>query len=117
MKDTEDDGLPDLKDISDDAYLYRLVGVNIHVGTADHGHYYSIINTQRGSAEPDADAPDKWRKVETDPWRVFDDASIRTFAFNKDMKEEAFGGEAESSNKTSDALSDAELTAFLSSAG
>jgi hypothetical protein len=36
-------------EVEDEAYLYRLVGVNIHVGTADHGHYYSIINTKRGT--------------------------------------------------------------------
>jgi ubiquitin C-terminal hydrolase len=37
--------------IDDDDYIYRLVGVNIHVGTADQGHYYSIINTNRGVNE------------------------------------------------------------------
>jgi ubiquitin C-terminal hydrolase len=34
--------------ISDDDYIYRLVGVNVHVGTADHGHYYSLIDIKRG---------------------------------------------------------------------
>ena len=41
--------LPELMQITDDEYVYRLVGVNVHVGTADHGHYFSIINTRRGS--------------------------------------------------------------------
>ena len=29
------------------------MGVTIHQGTADHGHYYSIINTARGKDEHD----------------------------------------------------------------
>jgi hypothetical protein len=56
--------------------------------------------------------------VEGDPWRVFDDAAIRTFAFNSDLKSEAFGGDPEANkNSSSDAMSDADLAAFLSSAG
>lgn len=30
-----------------DYYHYKLVGVVIHVGTADWGHYYSYIDTHR----------------------------------------------------------------------
>ena len=26
---------------------YRLIGVVIHSGVADHGHYYSLINTDK----------------------------------------------------------------------
>lgn len=37
-----------LMDIPDEEYTYKLVGVNIHIGTAEHGHYYSLINTKRG---------------------------------------------------------------------
>ena len=33
------------------------------------------------------------------------------------MKNESFGGDGETTNKNSDAMSDADLTAFLSSAG
>lgn len=47
----EEDEIEKLMNIDDDDYIYRLVGVNIHVGTADHGHYYSIINTKRGAKE------------------------------------------------------------------
>jgi ubiquitin C-terminal hydrolase len=45
--------LKELLQFDDDSFIYKLVGVNIHVGTADHGHYYSIINTNRGIAEAD----------------------------------------------------------------
>ena len=44
MHDNQDEELKHLKDINDDDYIYRLVGVNIHVGAASHGHYYSLIN-------------------------------------------------------------------------
>ena len=119
MKDAQDDeDLKNLKEFTDEDYLYRLVGVNIHVGTADHGHYYSIINTKRGSAA-DQDAPDKWRKVEGDPWREFNDATIKGFNFNTEMKNEAFGGDPEANNasKNADGMTDADFAAFLSSAG
>lgn len=119
MKDAEDDEeLKNLKEFTDEDYLYRLVGVNIHVGTADHGHYYSIINTKRGSAA-DQEAPEKWRKVEGDPWREFNDATIKGFNFNTEMKNEAFGGdpEANSGSKNADGMTDADFAAFLSSAG
>lgn len=33
----------------DDCYEYKLVGVNVHSGTANAGHYWSYINTNRGT--------------------------------------------------------------------
>ena len=39
---------PELLDVPDDDYYYRLVGMNIHMGTADAGHYYSLIDIKRG---------------------------------------------------------------------
>ena len=64
------------------------------MGTADGGHYYSLINVKRGSEEPRPDVDEeKWRKVEKDNWKVFDDANVKHFNFNADMKKEAFGGE------------------------
>jgi ubiquitin carboxyl-terminal hydrolase 9/24 len=110
---TDDEELRELKNIKDEDYLYKLVGVNVHVGTADHGHYYSIINTRRGSEENQNE--DLWRKVENDPWKVFDDASIRHFNFSGDLVNEAFGGDRDSTKASSDAMSDKEWTTFLSS--
>ena len=49
----KDDKLLDLLKKEDDDYIYRLAGVNIHRGNGDHGHYWSLINTKRGTAEPD----------------------------------------------------------------
>ena len=44
--------LQKLLNLEDEDYVYRLVGVNIHRGVADHGHYWSMINTKRGKDEP-----------------------------------------------------------------
>lgn len=46
--------LEKLLQAEDEDYVYRLVGVNIHRGVADGGHYWSIINTNRGKEEPDS---------------------------------------------------------------
>jgi len=35
----------------EDCYEYKLVGVNVHSGSADAGHYWSYINTNRGTDE------------------------------------------------------------------
>jgi len=112
----KDEDLQELLEVQDDEYVYRLAGVNVHVGTADHGHYYSIINTKRGASEPQGDVDEAtWRKVEADPWKVFNDATVSSFNFERDLKSESFGGDGEQNNTASDAMSDAELTAFLSS--
>lgn len=52
--------------------------------------------------------------MEGDPWKVFDDSTVRPFSFEKDLKNEAYGGDRDS-KMTGDAMSDTELTAFLSS--
>ena len=36
-----------------DCYEYKLVGVNVHSGSANGGHYWSYINTTRGLEEKD----------------------------------------------------------------
>lgn len=60
---TEDDfntdALKNLFNVDSDEYIYRLVGVNIHRGTGTHGHYWSLINTQRGHLEKDPIANEK----------------------------------------------------------
>ena len=99
FKAEEDVELSKLMEIDDDEYLYRLVGVNVHVGTADHGHYYSLIDLRRGAAEPDPTIQDEqgntkyaeWADVARDQWKVFDDSTVRPFDFVKDLKAEAFG--------------------------
>jgi ubiquitin carboxyl-terminal hydrolase 34 len=58
-------------------YHYKLAGVVVHIGTADTGHYYSYINTNRKrhreDNEKDLFSSDK------DLWLEFNDSRIRPF--------------------------------------
>jgi len=82
-----------LSGIPDDDYVYRLVGANIHTGTADHGHYYSHINTKRGSDEPNGcKEEDVWAQVNKDPWKEFNDDTIKAFNYDNSLNKEALGG-------------------------
>ena len=98
---------PELLDISDDDYIYRLVGINIHTGTADAGHYYSLINIKRGIQEPDPLHSEQnlkdWMNVEADSWKEFNDSSVSAFDLKKKLEEEAFGTkDIENTGGTSD---------------
>ena len=96
MQGAEEIAHPELMEMEDDDYVYRLAGVNIHTGTASGGHYYSLINTKRGSLEPEAtkseELYEEWTKTKDDPWKTFNDGNLSTFAFSN-MEKEAFGAE------------------------
>jgi ubiquitin C-terminal hydrolase len=47
-----------LMNVDDEEYIFKLVGVIIHEGTAEHGHYFSLINTKRGNDETDESKPE-----------------------------------------------------------
>ncbi|XP_032664565.1 ubiquitin carboxyl-terminal hydrolase puf isoform X2 [Odontomachus brunneus] len=70
-------------------YLYDLIGVTVHTGTADGGHYYSFIR--------DRTSPNK------DKWFLFNDAEVKPFDPNQ-IAAECFGGEMTS--KTYDSVTD-----------
>ncbi|CAD8080232.1 unnamed protein product [Paramecium sonneborni] len=57
-------------------YIYKLVGVLIHTGSADSGHYYSFIKSQENK------------------WFEFDDRFVSPFKF-ENLKYECFGGNNE----------------------
>ena len=78
----------------EDCFEYKLVGVNVHSGSANAGHYWSYINTKRGCDEPDESDP-KWQQTETDPWMEYNDSIVREFNFDK-MKDECYGGDGKS---------------------
>ncbi len=73
-------GEPDTTD-----YEYRLSGVVVHYGTAEFGHYYSYINTNRGNKDNILD-PSK------DKWLEYNDSMIRSFNV-EDIDKNCFGGE------------------------
>ena len=71
--------LAKLTTIEDEEYVYRLVGVNIHRGVADSGHYWSMIHTKRGRDEPDpVSDPAGWRASNESDWKKFDDETETT---------------------------------------
>lgn len=68
-------------DNENENYEYDLVGVTVHTGTADGGHYYSFIK------ERDSD-----RKSTSDRWFLFNDAEVKIFDPSQ-IAAECFGGE------------------------
>jgi len=65
--------------IDDDNYEYELIGVTVHTGTADGGHYYSFIR-------------DRTHTAKRDKWFLFNDAEVKQFDPNQ-IPAECFGGE------------------------
>lgn len=70
---------------------YELIGVTVHTGTADGGHYYSFIQDR------DPSSPSK------DKWLYFNDSEVKTFERDQ-LPNECYGGEMIS--KTYDQLND-----------
>ena len=61
-------------------YLYDLIGVTVHTGTADGGHYYSFIKDRTHSSE------------DQNRWYMFNDAEVKPFD-SAQLASECFGGE------------------------
>ncbi|KAK9875298.1 hypothetical protein WA026_007696 [Henosepilachna vigintioctopunctata] len=70
-------------------YEYDLIGVTVHTGTADGGHYYSFIKDRSSGSR--------------DKWFLFNDAEVKPFDPNQ-IAAECFGGEVTS--KTYDSVTD-----------
>nr|XP_054759302.1 ubiquitin carboxyl-terminal hydrolase 34-like [Lytechinus pictus] len=73
------------------SYLYELIGVTVHTGTADGGHYYSFIQDR------------VHRDQEEDRWFMFNDAEVKPFD-PKQLPAECYGGEM--TTKTYDSVTD-----------
>jgi ubiquitin carboxyl-terminal hydrolase 34 len=80
-------------------FEYKLVGVEVHSGSANAGHYWSLINTKRGVEEPDESDPN-WNKSESDPWMKFNDSSVTEYNPEK-LREDCFGGDGRSGESDS----------------
>lgn len=65
-------------DPNNEQYEYDLIGVTVHTGTADGGHYYSFIKDRTAGAR--------------DKWFLFNDAEVKPFDPNQ-IAAECFGGE------------------------
>ena len=71
------------KKYPDEYYKYKLAGVVIHIGTAESGHYYSLINDRQPHLRGNSKA---------DKWYEFNDTRVTPFEAS-DIPNEAFGGE------------------------
>jgi len=72
---------------TDDYYEYYLVGVIIHDGSAEAGHYYSYINSQRGG-----DKDQSFSGNTTESWLKFNDSYISKYNFESGLESDCFGG-------------------------
>lgn len=72
----------EIKDaVNDSEFQYKLVGVVIHMGQANAGHYLSYINIER---ERDSSIdPEEWLRTETQTWLEFNDNQVKPFDFSQ----------------------------------
>lgn len=81
----------------DEYYEYHLVGVNVHLGSADAGHYFSYINSIRSGNDNHMDY-DPNIETHTNSWLKFNDSRISKFNIEK-LEEECFGGKMENNGE------------------
>uniref|UniRef100_A0A182P423 ubiquitinyl hydrolase 1 n=1 Tax=Anopheles epiroticus TaxID=199890 RepID=A0A182P423_9DIPT len=74
-------------------YEYDLVGVTVHTGNADGGHYYSFIKERNEDGDPN----------HQERWFLFNDAEVKLFDPSQ-IAAECFGGEMTS--KTYDSVAE-----------
>jgi len=77
-----------------ECFEYKLVGINIHSGTAEAGHYWSLINTDRFIIDENSE---EWPLTENQKWMEFNDGNVTPYNF-EEMKDECFGGEKSNEN-------------------
>ena len=82
-----DDGLhPDVLASVHQNFHYRLIGVVIHSGVADRGHYISLINTDRNKKG------NPWANTTTQTWQQFDDSVVSSYSMFTSFEKDTFGG-------------------------
>jgi ubiquitin carboxyl-terminal hydrolase 34 len=83
----------------DDCFEYKLVGVNMHSGTANAGHYWSYINLIRGLQEKNINDL-TWGDTSKDPWMEFNDSTVSNWNYKEKMQKDCFGDEKQSTQNT-----------------
>ncbi len=68
-----------IEDEPQENFEYKLVGVILHMGTADAGHYLSYININRGEKDEETK---EWLMTEKEKWLEFNDSTVKEFRFS-----------------------------------
>lgn len=99
-QDSEEDS-PEAQDSEEfnENYEYELIGVTVHTGTADGGHYYSFIKERNGNNTGTV-IPNMSFGGSREKWLLFNDAEVKPFD-PAQIASECFGGEMTVRNKTS----------------
>jgi ubiquitin carboxyl-terminal hydrolase 9/24 len=74
-----------LSSLRDEDYEYKLVGVLVHAGVAQGGHYYSFIKDRSISQGEDTE---KWYRFDDEDVTPFDPSSIEVECFGGKVKKE-----------------------------
>ena len=77
----------DNNNINNENYEYNLIGVVVHSGTAQFGHYYSFINSKN--------------KDKNGPWYKFNDMNVSEY-IRPDFEQDMFGGNKKHNNLSDD---------------
>ncbi|CAF4241140.1 unnamed protein product [Rotaria socialis] len=82
-----------------DSHLFELIGVTVHTGTAEGGHYYSFIrervkrSTDNNNFSSNSDLLlDNQQQCQQHRWYLFNDAEVKQFDPSQ-IANECFGGE------------------------
>lgn len=87
---------------NEDYYEYELVGVVVHLGVANAGHYFSYINIQREGTENKMNFnPNDETHIKK--WMTFNDSSVTNFNLDQ-MEKECFGGSANGKDDSDDLI-------------
>lgn len=74
-----------MQPLDEDCWQYKLVGVNVHFGNANQGHYWSYINTNRSGDRIDGD----WNQTEN--WMEYNDQQVHDWDFKRNVRTRCFG--------------------------
>jgi len=80
----------DIYNREDEYYQYELKGINVHTGSADGGHYFSFIDTNREGKDNNMNE----NPENKNNWLIFNDSHVSIFDTDK-IPSECYGGSNE----------------------
>ena len=80
----------DIYNREDEYYQYELKGINVHTGSADGGHYFSFIDTNREGKDNNMNG----NPENKNNWLIFNDSHVSIFDTDR-IPSECYGGSNE----------------------